>query len=127
MRKSTRTVLAACSAVALSAVVYGCGGGGAPSVDSQPPVDVSFSGVAPGYSVNPGTYEIEAGGTLTVGDVVFSCASGDARCTVTVSDDGTATYAGAGGVVTAASTPDPRATWCGGALPSKRRRAPSAV
>ena len=103
--KLTRTFLAACSAVALSAAVYGCGGGGgAPPVEPKP-LTVDFSGVAPGWTVEAGTYRIEAGATLTVGDVTFSCASGDAGCTVTVAEDGTATYAAGGGAVTAASSP----------------------
>ena len=72
--KLTRTILAACSAVALSAAVYGCGGGGGPTVEPKPPVAVDLSGVAAGYTVEAGPYEIEAGATLTVGDVTFSCA-----------------------------------------------------
>ena len=104
--KLTRTFLAACSAVALSAAVYGCGGGGgAPPVEPKPPLAVDFSGVAPGWTVEAGIYRIEAGATLTVGDVTFSCASGDAGCTVTVAEDGKATYAAEGGAVTAASSP----------------------
>ena len=105
-RKLTRTVLAACSAVALAAAVSGCvGGDDGPRVEPRPPSAVDFSGVAAGYRVEAGTYEIEAGGTLTVGDVTFSCASGGAGCTLTVAADGTATYAGGGGAVTAASSP----------------------
>ena len=104
-RKLSRTVLAACSAVALAAVVYGCGGGGdGPRVKPQPPAGVDFSGVAAGYTVEAGTYEIEAGGTLTAGDVTFSCAPGGAGCTLTVAADGTASYAAAGGKVTAANS-----------------------
>ena len=103
----TRTILAACSAVAFSAVVYGCGDGGGdgPRVDPLPPLTVDFSGVAAGYMVDPGPYEIEAGGTLTVGDVTFSCTPGGAGCTLTIVADGTATYAADGGKVTAASSP----------------------
>ena len=104
--KLTRTFLAACSAVALSAAVYGCGGGGgAPPVEPKEPLAVDFSGVALGWTVEAGIYRIEAGATLTVGDVTFSCAAGDAGCTVTVAEDGTATYAAGGGAVTAASSP----------------------
>ena len=105
MRKPTRTILAACSAVALSAAVYGCGGGGGAPPVTQPPVTVDLSGVAPGYTLVPDTYKIEAGGTLTVGDVTFTCAAGDVGCTLTVAEDGTVTYAAAGGKVTAASSP----------------------
>ena len=36
-RKLIRTIPAACSAVALSAVVYGGGGGGGARVEPQPP------------------------------------------------------------------------------------------
>ena len=72
--KLTRTILATCSAVALSAAVYGCGGGGGPTVEPKPPVAVDFTGVAPGYTLEAGPYEIEAGGMLTVGDVTFTCA-----------------------------------------------------
>lgn len=105
--KPARTFLAVCSAVALSAVVYGCGGGGGGGGGGAPPppVGVDFADVAPGYTVDPGTYAIEAGGTLTVGDVAFSCASGGAGCTLTVAADGTATYAAEGGEVTAANSP----------------------
>ena len=105
--KLTRTFLAACSAVALSAAVYGCGGGGgAPPVEPKPPLAVDLSGVAPGWTLVPDTYRIEAGASLTVGDVTFTCAAGDAGCTLTVAEDGrTATYAAEGGAVTAASSP----------------------
>ncbi len=102
--KLTRTFLAACSAVALSAVVYGCGGGGGPGAEPKPPLGVDFSGVAAGYAVEPGTYKIKAGETLTVGDVTFSCAPGGVGCTLTVAADGTATYAAEGGKVTAANS-----------------------
>ena len=51
--------------------------------------------------VTAGTYEIGAGQAMTVGDVTFSCAAGDADCTVMVAADGTATYATDGGMVTA--------------------------
>ncbi|MCY4460091.1 MAG: hypothetical protein OXC26_06790 [Albidovulum sp.] len=104
-RKLIRTILAACSGIALSAVVYGCGGGGGSDVEPPPPADVDFSAVAAGYRIEAGTYEIEAGGTLTVGDVTFSCASDGAGCTLTVAADGTAAYAAEGGKVTAASSP----------------------
>ena len=103
--KLTRTFLAACSAVALSAAVYGCGGGGGDGAEPKPPAAVDFSGVAAGYTVEAGTYRIAAGATLTVGDVTFSCASGGAGCTLMVLADGTATYAASGGKVTAASSP----------------------
>ena len=100
-RKLTRTFLAACSAVALSAVVYGCGGGGGgPAM----PGDVDFSGVTGGYTVETGTWTLGAGETVTVGDVTFLCAPGGAGCTLTVLDNGMATYAGDGGVVTAANS-----------------------
>ena len=104
--KLTRAFLAAASAVALSAVVYGCGGGGggAPSVEPKPSAAVDFSGVTTGYLVKAGEYEIAAGGTLTVDDVEFSCAADGPDCTVTVAADGTATYAGSGGEVTAANS-----------------------
>ena len=104
--KLTRTFLAACSAVALSAAVYGCGGGGGGGdPEPEPPVAVDFSGVAAGYTVEAGTYQLEAGATLTVGDVTFSCEAGGAGCTLMVLADGTATYAAEGGKVTAANSP----------------------
>ena len=102
--KLTRTFLAACSAVALSAAVYGCSGGGGGGAEPKPPAVVDFSGVAAGYTVEAGTYRIEAGALLTVGDVTFSCEAGGAGCTLTVLADGTATYAASGGKVTAASS-----------------------
>ena len=81
--KPTRTFLAACSAAALSAAVYGCGGGGG-GAEPKPPLAVDFSGVAAGYTVEAGTYRIEAGASLTVGDVTFSCEAGGAGCTLMV-------------------------------------------
>lgn len=102
-RKPTRTFLAACSAVALSAVVYGCGGGGGGDA-SVLPAPVDFSGVATGYALAAGNYEIAAGETLTVGDVTFSCAAGGADCTVTVADDGMAIAAAGSGEVSAANS-----------------------
>ena len=100
----TRTFLAACSVVALSAAVHGCSGGGGTSAEPKPPLAVDLSGVAAGYAVEAGTYVIEAGATLTVGDVTFTCAAGGAGCTLTVAADGTAAYASGGGKVTAASS-----------------------
>ncbi|MCY4406591.1 MAG: hypothetical protein OXC15_09500 [Rhodospirillaceae bacterium] len=101
-RKLTRTFLAACSAVALSAVVYGCGGGGGGT--PLPPAAVDLSRVTSGYTVVPDTYEIAAGETRTVGDVTFTCAAGGADCTVTVAEDGTALVAAGSGKVRAANS-----------------------
>ena len=107
----TRTYLPVAAIAAVMLVVTACsgGGGGAPSTPPAPtppaPTPVDLSGVTPGYMVQAGTVEIAAGGTATVGDVTFSCAAGGAACTVTVAADGTATYATAGGRVSAANSP----------------------
>ena len=101
--KLTRSLMAAVSVVALSAVMYGCVHSGDDSAPVEPPAPtaVDLSGVTAGYMAAAGTYEIGAGQAMTVGDVTFSCAAGGADCTVMVADDGTATYATDGGMVTA--------------------------
>ena len=111
--KLTRSLLAACSIVALSAVMYGCvhgGGGGGPVA-----TDVTLSGAQMGQTLEAGTYQpddaltaaiegaseaaLEAaagehatGDMITVAGLDFSCVSGP--CSVTVNDNGTVTTMG---------------------------------
>ena len=107
--KLTRSLLAACSIVALSAVMYGCIHGGddpapEPMTTPEPPTpeDVDMSGVDADAMATAGTYMIDAGGTHTAGDVTFSCAAGGDACSVTVAADGSATSTG--GMVMAATS-----------------------
>ena len=111
--KLTRSLLAACSIVALSAVMYGCvhGGGG----DGPVATDVTLSGAQMGQTLEAGTYQpddaltaaiegaseaaLEAaagehatGDMITVAGLDFSCVSGP--CSVTVNDNGTVTTMG---------------------------------
>ena len=109
--KLTRTLLAACSIVALSAVMYGCvHSGGEPP--PPPPPKLTLAVVASGVPVMPGTYsvddalaaafadapeelsgrEYQMGAMETVGGVDLTCGVGP--CSVTVNDDGTVTVAG---------------------------------
>ena len=106
MKKSkvTRSLLAAVSVVALSAVMYGCvhSGDSGPSVSM---LDLSGYNTADGATVEAGTYSIDdvpaalasavaeysgttMGGTgdmVTVGGYTFTCVAGP--CSVSVSDD----------------------------------------
>ena len=107
--KLTRSLLAACSIVALTAVMYGCvhsSDDPAPEpmteMPAPDPVDVDMSGVDDGAMAAAGTYMIAAGGMHTAGDVTFSCAAGGDACSVTVAADGTASSTG--GMVTAATS-----------------------
>ena len=124
--KMTRSLLAACSIVALSAVMYGCvhGGGDGPSVSM---LDLMGVDTPAGATVEAGTYDIDdvptalataledytgptmaaAGGTITVGDYVFSC-SDAGPCSVTVAPDGSHfTTTGTINVAMAMDTVDP--------------------
>ena len=105
MKKSkvTRSLLAACSIVALSAVMYGCvHSGDGPSVSA---LNLTGYDTADGATVMAGTYSIDdvpaalasalegysgttmgdTGDTVTVGDYSFRCVAGP--CSVSVSDD----------------------------------------
>ena len=104
--KLTRSLLAACSIVALTAVMYGCvhDGDSDPVTDDDmtmmpEPTDVDMSDVAEGAAAAAGTYTVSAGGSVTAGDVTFSCAAGGDPCTIIVAADGSATSTG--GSVTA--------------------------
>ena len=112
----TRSLLAACSIVALSAVMYGCGGGGgdpAPvdetDMETRPapePMDVAnpdgLMYLSNDMMPSAGELMIPAGGSSTSGGVTYSCAAGGDDCTVTIADDGSATSLG--GMVTASLT-----------------------
>ena len=110
----------------LSLLFAGCGGGGGSSSDEdvQPPVttpdpethEVDISALPTEYNTIPeGTYEIESGTTMDVGDhVTFSCPAGDMGCSVevtvteTTGDDGvtvtTTAVTSTGGAATIASS-----------------------
>ena len=106
----TRKLMAACSIVALSAVMYGCGGGGGdepvmdePVMDDPPPpaaaVDLMGS-----TDLMPGMTTVAAGASVTVGNTTLTC-SDDADCVVTVTQDGVTgllTATSTGGTVTVA-------------------------
>ena len=117
--KLTRSLLAACSIVALTAVMYGCvhdGGSDAPTTDdmdmTEPMPDPEPTPVA--VTIPDAMYldddnmpmagmtTIAAGGTHTSGGVMFSCAAGGDACELNVMDDGSVTSTG--GEVTAALT-----------------------
>ena len=91
MKKSkvTRSLLAACSIVALSAVMYGCVHSGSSSTPADPPppppppADVDLMGST---DLSAGMTTISAGESLTVGDTTLSCA-GDEDCVLTVMED----------------------------------------
>ena len=118
--KLTRSLLAACSIVALSAVMYGCvhsGGDDSATVDPpvtvDPPEPMEPTPVAVSMPADSmyleaanmpmaGTHSISADGTVTSGGVVFSCAAGGDACMLTIAADGTTSSTG--GMVTAALT-----------------------
>ena len=109
MKKSkvTRSLLAACSIVALTAVMYGCvhDGGSDTTTDETDmemptPVAVTLpSNIPAGMTPGAGTHMIAAGGSVSVNGVNFACAAGEDACTVTIAADGTAMSTG--GAVTA--------------------------
>ena len=110
--KLTRSLLAACSIVALSAVMYGCVHSGD---DGPVATDVTLSGAQIGQTLEAGRYQPDAALTdaiegasdadlaaaagehatdamITLAGLDFSCVSGP--CSVTVNDDGTVTTMG---------------------------------
>ena len=120
--KLTRSLLAACSIVALTAVMYGCvhdGGSDTPTTDDTDmtmpdpmpdPEPMAVSVTLPADLMYleaadmpmAGETTIAAGMSHTSGGVVFSCAAGGEDCMLTVAADGTASYLDSGGAVTAA-------------------------
>ena len=118
--KLTRSLLAACSIVALTAVMYGCvhdGGSDAPTTggdtmmpepepEPEPtPVAVTVPDAMYLDDANmpmAGMTTIAAGGSHTSGGVMFSCAAGGDACELTIADDGSVTSTG--GDVTAMLT-----------------------
>ena len=114
--KLTRSLLAACSIVALSVVLSGClhsGDDATTTTPETPTVDgnLTLAGVTGGMAVMPGTYSVDAalaaafadaeglagvdhamGAMVMVGDVNLTCAVGP--CRVTVNDDDTVTVTG---------------------------------
>ena len=116
--KLTRSLLAACSIVALSVVLSGClhdsdDGDGMDTGGMMPTVDgnLTLADVEDGIPIEPGTYTVDAdlaaafadaadlagvdhamGAMVMVGDVDLTCATGP--CRVTVNDNGTITVTG---------------------------------
>ena len=116
--KLTRSLLAACSIVALTAVMYGCvhdGGSDTPTTDDttmepmpepEPtPVAVTVPDAMYLNDANmpmEGMTTIAAGGTYESGGVMFSCAAGGEACELNIMADGSVTSTG--GDVTAMLT-----------------------
>ena len=106
--KLTRSLLAACSIVALSAVMYGCAHDGGDDdradtgMETPMPVAVDLSGIAADAMVEAGTADIAAGMSADIGEITFSCAAGGDDCSVTVDANGNAMATG--GTVTAANS-----------------------
>ncbi len=125
--KLTRSLLAACSIVALSVVLSGClhsSDDATTPTTETPTVDgnLTLAGVTGGQAVTPGTYSVDAalaaafadaeglagvdhemGATVSVGGVNLTCAMGP--CRVTINDDDTVTVTGT--IHTADYTPPP--------------------
>ena len=108
--KLTRKLMAACSVVALSAVMYGCvhggNGDGSTAMDDPPPPPPAAAAVDLMGSTDlmPGMTTIAAGASVTVGNTTLTC-SEDADCVVTVMQDdvtGSFTATASGGMVTVA-------------------------
>ena len=108
--KLTRKLMAACSVVALSAVMYGCvhggNGDGSTAMDDPPPPPPAAAAVDLMGSTDlmPGMTTIAAGASVTVGNTTLTC-SDDADCVVTVMQDdvtGSFTATASGGMVTVA-------------------------
>ena len=115
--KLTRSLMAACSIVALSAVMYGCVHSGGDEEEEVPPVVVEPDPPPPPAVVDlmgstdlmAGMTTIAAGASVTVGDTTLTC-SDDADCVVTVmQDDVTGAYSATatGGTVTVAVAEPP--------------------
>ena len=130
--KLTRSLLAACSVVALSVALSGClhSGDDPVTTDDTPVVDppmvdgnLTLDGVTAGEAIMPGTYSVDSalaaafadapeglagvehamGTTVMVGGVNLTCAMGP--CQVDVNDDNTVTVTGT--IHTADYTPPP--------------------
>ena len=106
--KLTRSLMAACSIVALTAVMYGCvhdGDGDTTTnetdMEMPAPVAVTLPSNIPAGMAPSGTHTIAAGASATSNGVTFSCAEGGEACTVTVAANG-ASATSTGGTVTAA-------------------------
>ena len=91
-----------CAVAATALVAAGCGGGG----NTRPPAPATTRSTPPppapenlvdlhGQTVTAGEYVIPAGVTMKVDGVRFSCPAGGMDCTVTVGEDGSATWTGA--------------------------------
>ena len=119
--KLTRSLLAACSIVALSAVMYGCVHSSddpapappvapEPEPEPTPQVDVELPADIPaGYEPAAGEYVIAAGAYGGSNGVWFSCDAEGPDCTVTVHADGTATVTPDSGMVYTGLTDDAQA------------------
>ncbi|MDE0032480.1 MAG: hypothetical protein OXU75_05050 [Deltaproteobacteria bacterium] len=72
-------------------------------VEPSPPAFVDQSGLPDDVMKMAGSADIAAGGSATIGEVMYSCAAGGEDCTVMVNEDGAAVSTG--GTVTAAIAP----------------------
>ena len=85
--KLTRSLLAACSTVALAAVLYGCvHSDDDPTTTPPDPATVDLSAV-PDHNLMAGEHVIEPGESLVEGNVEFSCPADGEACVVTVAVD----------------------------------------
>ena len=112
--KLTRSLMAACSIVALSAVMYGCVHSGDSETamdDPPPPMQLTLPD---GHQLMAADQPlvIQPGGSATVGRTTVTCPEGGEACTINLSaQPGTgnivATYTGATPMVTVAEPPPP--------------------
>ena len=105
--KLTRSLMAACSIVALSAVMYGCVHSGDDTAMDDPPPPPAAVNLMGSTDLMPGMTTIPAGGSVTVGYTTLSC-DGDEACALTVERDevtGQLTATSTGGTVTVAYSP----------------------
>ena len=109
--KLTRSLMAACSVVALTAVMYGCvhSGDSETAMDDPPPPPPAAVNLMGSTDLMPGMTTIAAGASVTVGDTTLTC-SADADCVVTVMQDdvtGAFSATATGGTVTVAVAAPP--------------------
>ena len=108
--KLTRSLMAAVSVVALSAVMYGCTHSGSdPVAEPPPPPPPAAVDLMGSTDLMPGTTMIAAGASVTVGNTTITC-TGDADCALTVMKDavtGAYSATATGGTVTVAYNPPP--------------------
>ncbi len=110
--KLTRSLMAAVSVVALSAVMYGCVHSGSdPAEPDPPPPTPAVVDLMGSTDLMAGMTTIPAGMSRTVGNTTITCAAGGEDCVLTVMKDsvtGAYSATSTGGTVTVAvATPPP--------------------